>query len=152
MKIGDVAKRTGASVRSIRHYEKVGLIRATREENGYRDFDEADVAFVRRIGRMIRLGFTTDEIATFLNCIVDDPAAVTACPKVAAAHRLKLEAIERQMADLETRRQKLLVTLKTASSQDDINVSESPVHAESNPIALAHPRHPGARRLFRRRG
>lgn len=154
MKIGDVARRTGASVRSIRHYEKVGLIRATREENGYRDFDEADVAFVRRISRMIRLGFTTDEIATFLNCIVDDPAAVTACPKVAAAHRLKLEAIERQIADLETRRQKLLITLKAASGQDDINLPEALVHAEteSNPIALAHPRHPGARRLFRRRG
>ncbi len=152
MKIGDVARRTGASVRSIRHYEKVGLIRATREENGYRDFDEADVLLVRRIGRMIRLGFTTEEIATFLNCIVDDPATVTACPKVAAAHRLKLAAIERQMADLETRRQKLLITLKAASGQDDTSVPETLAHAEASPIALAHPRHLGARGLFRRRG
>ncbi|WP_371441466.1 hypothetical protein [Methylosinus sp. R-45379] len=93
-------------------------------------------------------------MATFLNCIVDDPAAVTACPKVAAAHRLKLEAIERQMADLETRRQKLLITLKAASGQDDINLPEALVYAETktNPLALAPPRHPGARRLFRRRG
>jgi len=152
MKIGDVAKRTGASVRSIRYYEKVGLIRATRGENGYRDFDEADVLLVRRIGRMIRLGFTTEELATILNCIVDDPATVTACPTVAAAHRLKLAEIERQMADLENRRQKLLITLKAASGQDDTSVPETPVHAETSPIAIAHPHHPGARRLFRRRG
>jgi len=152
MKIGDVAKRTGASVRSIRYYEKVGLIRATRGENGYRDFDEADVLLVRRIGRMIRLGFTTEELATILNCIVDDPATVTACPTVAAAHRLKLAEIERQMADLENRRQKLLITLKAASGQDDTSVPETPIHAETSPIAIAHPHHPGARRLFRRRG
>ncbi|WP_370877788.1 MerR family transcriptional regulator [Xanthobacter agilis] len=91
-------------------------------------------------------------MATFLNCIVDDPATVTACPKVAAAHRLKLAAIERQMADLETRRQKLLITLKAASGQDDTSVPETPVHAETSPISLAHPHNAGARRLFRRRG
>lgn len=152
MKIGDVARRTGASVRSIRHYEKVGLIRATRDENGYRDFDDADVLLVRRIGRMIRLGFTTEEIATFLDCIVDDPAEVTACPTVAAAHRLKLAAIERQIADLESRREKLLITLKAASDRDDVSAPEAPSHAETSTIALAHPRHSGARGLFRRRG
>lgn len=65
MKIGDVAKRTGASVRSIRHFEKVGLIRATR------DFGEADVLLVRRIGRMIRLGlrYRQSEVRRqFLEC------------------------------------------------------------------------------------
>lgn len=149
MKIGDVAKRTGASVRSIRHYEKVGLIRTTRDQNGYRDFDEVDVLVVRRIGRMIRLGFTTREIATFLNCIVDDSAEVAACPKVAAAHRAKLAAIERQITDLEARRQKLLVTLKAASVQHGPHAPEPFAHDEASSIALTDPSQPGARRLFR---
>lgn len=117
MKIGDVAKKAGVSVRSIRHYESVGLVKSSRGESGYRDFGADAALLVRRIGRMIRLGFTTAEIATFLNCIVDDTAKVTACESVALAHRKKLAEIERQIADLEARREKLLVTLKAASGQ-----------------------------------
>lgn len=152
MKIGDVARLAGTSVRSIRHYEKVGLVRATRGDNGYREFDESDVLLVRRIGRMIRLGFTTAEIATFLNCILDDPTKVTACSTVAAAHRRKLAEIEWQIADLEASREKLLVTLKAASGQDDPSLPETLPRAENTPIHLANPRHPGDRRLLRRRG
>ena len=50
-----------------------GLIRASRGSNGYRKFGaDADLT-VRRIARMIQLGFRATEIATFLDCIVDDP-------------------------------------------------------------------------------
>jgi len=66
MKIGELAKRSGASVRSIRHYEAMGLIRPTRTASGYRDFEPDDAALVRRIRRMIGLGFSTSEIALFL--------------------------------------------------------------------------------------
>jgi DNA-binding transcriptional MerR regulator len=149
MKIGDVARQAGASVRSIRHYEKVGLITSSRGVNGYRDFDADTPLLVRRIGRMIRLGFTTAEIATFLNCIVDDLAKVTACDSVAAAHRKKLAEIERQIADLEARREKLLVTLKAASGQDQ-SLPETPPHGKAETSPLHPSRHPGARRLLRR--
>jgi DNA-binding transcriptional MerR regulator len=63
MRIGEVAKKAGASVRSIRHYEQAGLVRASRGSNGYRDFGTDAVLTVRRIARMIRLGFGTAEIA-----------------------------------------------------------------------------------------
>lgn len=152
MKIGDVARQTGTSVRSIRHYEKVGLICTSRGANGYRDFDADAVSIVRRIGRMIRLGFTTAEIATFLNCIVDDPSKVTACDSVAAAHREKLAEIERQIADLEARREKLLVTLKAASGLDDPPTPEKKTHAkpEIPPAHSAHHARSGG--LLRRHG
>jgi DNA-binding transcriptional MerR regulator len=151
MKIGDVARAAGTSVRAIRHYEKVGLISATRGANGYRAFDADAVLLVRRIGRMIRLGFTTAEIATFLDCIVDDPAKVTACESVARAHRKKLGEIERQIADLESRRDKLLVTLKAASGLDP-SVPETLPHADAKTSPLRSARHAGARRLSRRYG
>ena len=149
MRIGEVAKKAGASVRSIRHYEQAGLIRALRGSNGYRDFGADAVLTVRRIARMIRLGFGTAEIATFLNCIVDDPAEVTACESVAAAHREKLAEIERLIADLEARRKTLLATLRAASGPTPL--LETP-HAEPEAAPAPAARRPDPGRLLRRRG
>lgn len=146
MKIGDVARAAATSVRAIRHYEKVGLLSSTRGANGYREFDADAVLLVRRIGRMIRLGFTTAEIATFLACIVDDPAKVTACESVASAHRKKLTEIERQIADLESRRDKLLDTLLAASGQDP-SAPETLPHADHKTPPIHSAPHAGARRL-----
>jgi DNA-binding transcriptional MerR regulator len=66
MMIGDVARASGVSVRAVRHYENFGLIRSVRAENGYREFPADTVLQVRRIARMIALGFSTAEIATLL--------------------------------------------------------------------------------------
>lgn len=115
MKIGEVASASGSSVRQVRYYEKLGLIYAARGENGYREFPAETVLLVRRIGRMIALGFTTAEISTFLPCIVDDPSRVGECPKIAAAHKRKLGEIDRQIADLVRCRAKLRVTLSATA-------------------------------------
>ncbi len=49
MRIGELARRSGTSARSIRYYEQQGLMVARRRPNGYRDYDERSVATVRRI-------------------------------------------------------------------------------------------------------
>jgi MerR family transcriptional regulator, copper efflux regulator len=152
MKIGEVARASGASLRSIRYYEKVGLIRSARAANGYREFPADTMLLVRRIARMIALGFSTAEIATFLPCIVDDPALVTACSAVAAAHRRKLAEIERQIADLETRRAKLLVTLKAAAGQEGPRQPEPIAHALEPNLPAPASRRPRVRGLLRRHG
>jgi DNA-binding transcriptional MerR regulator len=56
VKIGELARRTGVSVRALRHYEDEGLIRPTRSPNGYRDFDAGAVDAVRQIRGMIDSG------------------------------------------------------------------------------------------------
>ena len=40
MLIRELSDRTGASIRSIRHYESKGLVYARRLANGYRDYDD----------------------------------------------------------------------------------------------------------------
>ncbi|NOK01502.1 MerR family DNA-binding transcriptional regulator [Myxococcus xanthus] len=51
MNIGELALRTGCSARSIRHYEKAGLLASRRRANGYRDFDAESVSRVtQRLG------------------------------------------------------------------------------------------------------
>ena len=129
MKIGELAKRSGASVRSIRHYEAMGLIRPTRTASGYRDFEPDDAALVSRIRRMIGLGFSTSEIALFLPQISGEAARASDCRAVTAAHRAKLDEVERQIADLERRRDALRATLREAVQPpcSDETGSASPV-------------------------
>ncbi|PCC75037.1 transcriptional regulator, MerR family [Nannocystis exedens] len=116
MKIGELAARTGVSPRAIRHYEKAGLLSAGRLLNGYRDFGDEAVAEVKHVVRMIRLGFSLEEIATFPACMFTGGAAVI-CPVAMQAHRDKLEEIETLIAELEERRDRLLATLKAAAQQ-----------------------------------
>ncbi|XID92430.1 MerR family transcriptional regulator [Paenibacillaceae bacterium WGS1546] len=68
MKIGELSKETGASIRSIRHYEKQQLITAARQENGYREFNSSDIERIKTIQNYLALGMTTSEIKQVLDC------------------------------------------------------------------------------------
>ncbi|MGX5395386.1 MerR family transcriptional regulator [Streptomyces anulatus] len=68
MQIGEVAARTELSLRTIRHYEEVGLvIPSARSQGGFRLYTEADVARLMVIRRMKPLGFTLDEMRDLLD-------------------------------------------------------------------------------------
>ncbi|GII64701.1 MerR family transcriptional regulator [Sphaerisporangium krabiense] len=65
--IGQVAARTELSLRTIRHYDEVGLVRpSARSQGGFRLYTEADVARLMVIRRMKPLGFTLDEMGELL--------------------------------------------------------------------------------------
>ncbi|SDL93513.1 DNA-binding transcriptional regulator, MerR family [Nonomuraea maritima] len=67
MHIGQVAARTELSLRTIRHYDEVGLVRpSARSQGGFRLYTEADVARLMVIRRMKPLGFTLDEMGELL--------------------------------------------------------------------------------------
>lgn len=63
MQIGEVAARTELSLRSLRHWEEVGLLRPSgRTEGGFRLYTEADVEKILVIRRMKPLGFTLEQM------------------------------------------------------------------------------------------
>jgi DNA-binding transcriptional MerR regulator len=63
MQIGDVADRTGLSLRTIRHYEEVGLLpEAQRSAGGFRLYGEGAVSRLLLIKRMKPLDFTLEEM------------------------------------------------------------------------------------------
>ncbi|HET6149936.1 MAG TPA: heavy metal-responsive transcriptional regulator [Polyangia bacterium] len=67
MRIGELARRVGVLVVTIRFYEAEGLLPvATRGDNGYRDFAASMVTRVRFIRRAQELGFTLGELRGFL--------------------------------------------------------------------------------------
>ncbi len=70
MHIGELADKTGLSLRTIRHYDDVGLLPATaRTEGGFRLYSEADVERLLLIKRMKPLGFSLEEMAEILGLI-----------------------------------------------------------------------------------
>ena len=108
--IGELSQRTGASVRSIRHYDDHGLLASVRANNGYRMFPDKAVTQVKQIQRMIATGFTIDDIRGFPDCMLLIEGA-RSCDQITDLQRQRLEAIDRQIADLERRRMRLIKTL-----------------------------------------
>ncbi|MFD0806042.1 MerR family transcriptional regulator [Nocardioides caeni] len=70
MQIGEVAARTELSLRSLRHWEEVGLLRPSgRTEGGFRLYTEADVERILVIRRMKPLGFTLEQMSAAMRDI-----------------------------------------------------------------------------------
>lgn len=67
MQIGEVAERTGLSLRSIRYYGEVGLVEpSARSQGGFRLYTEPDVERLKLIMRMKPLDFTLEEMGELL--------------------------------------------------------------------------------------
>jgi MerR family copper efflux transcriptional regulator len=80
MHIGELAERTSLSLRTIRHYDDVGLLPATaRTDGGFRVFSEDDFERLMVIKQMKPLGFSLEEMAEIL--------ALLAAPDLASPER-----------------------------------------------------------------
>lgn len=75
MKIGELARKTGVSIRSIRYYEQQGLLHPARSDNGYREYSPLSVEQVNTIQLYLRLGLSTQQIASFLHCVLKNKEA-----------------------------------------------------------------------------
>ncbi|MCX8455966.1 MerR family transcriptional regulator [Paenarthrobacter ureafaciens] len=77
MHIGELADRTGLSLRTIRHYDDVGLLPATaRTDGGFRVYSEEDYERLMVIKQMKPLGFTLEEMAELLRILSAEETAV----------------------------------------------------------------------------
>ncbi len=70
MHIGELAERAGMSLRTIRHYDEVGLlVPSGRTTGGFRVYTGDDLERLLVIRRMKPLGFTLDEMAELLRVV-----------------------------------------------------------------------------------
>ncbi|RTE08810.1 MerR family transcriptional regulator [Paenibacillus whitsoniae] len=95
MRISELSKLTGASIRSLRYYESKGLIATQREENGYRVYNQMVVERVKTIQFYLSLGFTTEQIEGFLNCVMKNQESQ--CDDLLPLYTEKLQEIEKQI-------------------------------------------------------
>jgi len=67
LKIGELAKRTGLTVRTLHHYDDVGLLRpSARSDAGYRLYNRTDIERLHRIQALRRMDLSLAEIAALL--------------------------------------------------------------------------------------
>lgn len=98
--IGELSKRTGCNIETIRYYERIGLMPpANRSDGGHRLYGEAQGRRLGFIRRTRELGFTLDQIRTLLT-LVDEGRYTCAQVKRITVHHL--EEVRSKLADLHT--------------------------------------------------
>ncbi|CAN5435106.1 MerR family transcriptional regulator [soil metagenome] len=66
-KVGELARQTGLTVRTLHHYEEIGLLApARRSESGYRLYSEEDVVRLQQIVSLRQLGLSLEEVGRYL--------------------------------------------------------------------------------------
>jgi len=95
-----LSRKTGVSLRSLRYYEEKELLNPVRSENGYREYDEADVEQVRVIQLYFSLGLTVKEINDFFHCTRSEEIKRQCLPNAIDVGERKLSEIKKQIDTL----------------------------------------------------
>ena len=79
MRIGELARKTGVSVRMLRYYERQGLLTPRRTAAGYRMYANGDTERVRRIVLLNRAGLSLATLRPVIACEVPGSADFHLC-------------------------------------------------------------------------
>ncbi len=118
MRIGELARRSGVSERSLRYYETQGLLRAERTPGGQRHYGEWAVDRVIRIQALYAAGLNSKKIAQLLPCMRDADGAPNemATPLLVDELTAERDRINRMINDLIRSRDVLDDVIVTASA------------------------------------
>ncbi|APU15642.1 MULTISPECIES: MerR family transcriptional regulator [Actinoalloteichus] len=117
MRIGELARRTAVSERSLRYYEKQGLLAAERTTGGHRIYPADSVDRVIRIQELFAAGLCSAKIVHILPCIrdADGGPAETATPFLVDQLTVERDRITRTIDELVRSREVLDEVIDTAS-------------------------------------
>ncbi|WP_242906401.1 MerR family transcriptional regulator [Actinomadura terrae] len=130
MRIGELSRLTGASVRSLRYYEEQGLLRPLRRPSGYREYRPEDAATVRGIRLLLGAGLGTATIGELLPCMTGDGEALApACSAMLSdLHRERVRLSE-AAEELLAARDRLDAIIEAGSRLDPVDPAECDVIA-----------------------
>lgn len=101
MNIGEASKATGISVKMLRYYEEIDLVRADgRTMSGYRVYSDKDVAMLRFVRRARDLGFQVKQISALLDLWQDGTRASADVKSLARSHIRELEQRRRELDEM----------------------------------------------------
>src|SRR5258708_3860702 len=120
LSIGQVARRAGVGVETVRFYEREGLLEEPpRRASGYRQYSEQVVKRLHFIKRAQKLGFSLKEITELLMLRVN---AQTSCEEVKQHTEVKIAEIEQKLVELQRMRQALLQVAALCTGQGPASV------------------------------
>lgn len=121
--IGEVAKRSGVGVETVRFYEREGLIaEPPRKASGYRQYPLETVDRIRFTRRAKELGFTLQEIKELFSLRL---APETTCEDIRNRAEDKILEVEKKITQL-TQIKKALKTL-TRACEESASIRECPI-------------------------
>jgi len=124
LKIGELARRTGKTNRTLHFYEELGLLVPTkRTKGGFRLYSEQAVLRIKWIERLQELGFSLQKISGFLGDLKSEdtgPASMDRLREFYAAKVYETRAAMKRLAALEHDLQQSLMYLDGCRSCDPI--------------------------------
>ena len=94
--VGQVARLAGVTVRTLHHYDQIGLLPPSgRAANGYRTYTAVDLARLQRVLSWRELGFDLEQVA---DLVATDGSPATVAEQLRRQHSLLVERIERLQA------------------------------------------------------
>ncbi|MEU3609986.1 MerR family transcriptional regulator [Streptomyces sp. NPDC035033] len=118
MRIGELARRTGASARALRHYERAGLLSSVRAANGYRVYEEGAVVRVANIRHLLDAGLTLEDVAAFRSCLDGDLPSAPPSARGLEIARERLAVLDARIAAQTAARDRLAAALAARSGSD----------------------------------
>jgi DNA-binding transcriptional MerR regulator len=115
MRIGELAKRAGVSVRALRYYEEQGLLTSTRTAGGQRKYGEQAVRQVELIQQLYAAGLASRTISGLLPCVVSGEVTPELLDRLTAER----DRIDDQLANLQQTRDRLddIITTSAVGSR-----------------------------------
>jgi DNA-binding transcriptional MerR regulator len=100
LKIGDLARKTGKSLRALRLYEELGLLRAERSSGGFRLYGVDQIARVYWIAKLQDMGFTLPQIQGLIQTVESSASGPDAMLNLREMFRGRLAATRAQVERL----------------------------------------------------
>ena len=116
MNIGQAAKISGLTVKTVRYYDNIGLVKAYQNsENQYRVYSKNDIATLQFIGRARRFGFSIEECRELLSLYQDKNRPSREVKELTLE---KLAKIDNKLDELRNLRNQLYHLSKSCSGDD----------------------------------
>jgi len=102
LRVGELAKAVGKTVRALHLYEELGLLRpSTRTSGGFRMFSEDAIDRIHWIGKLQAIGFSLTEIQGFVREFESSQTGVEATQRVRQVFSGKLADIRKNIVQLQ---------------------------------------------------
>lgn len=111
MRIGELGRQTGVTTRALRYYEQRGLLSASRQDNGYREYDSTAVVRVRNVRMLLAAGLSSEDIRQLGACLAEDLNGTPVCDAAVELYEKRLEAVQERIETLQDLRGRLRTQL-----------------------------------------
>ena len=125
MRVSDLARKTGTTTETVRHYTDIGLLQPARDpNNGYRRYGNTDLRLLRFALKARHLGFTLTDIQSLADA---SRHGESPCGQVRMLIETRLEQVETQISELKSLSQRMRTAMAEWQTSPDRRLDDGRV-------------------------